>query len=126
MSRPTLTAPRLGYRYAELPARLRCSIATVKRRAARRDLPTVHLSERLRIVPADGLARLLGTPPLELEGDALLSAPAVARCLGISGAQAHRLIRGGRIPSVPWGSGRRTPIGKLHGWLTERTEGGGS
>ncbi len=124
MSRPAPQIPRLAYRYAELPGRLGYSLVTIKRHAAAGTLPTVHLAKRLRVVPVDGLAQLLGTAPLEVEGDALLSGPQVAVALGISNAQAHRLTKAGILPSVPWSSTRRVPLARLRTFLLEQMQGG--
>jgi hypothetical protein len=124
MKKALAKLPRLAVRYSRAAPTLGRSTITIKRRAASGQLPTIPLGERCRRISVPGLRRLMGQKALEPGIDRLLSGVEVAAVLDVSASTASRLIRSGVLPSVPWGSGARVPLGRLEVFIAERTEGG--
>ncbi len=114
---------RLCLRFREVAWLLGLSEVTVKRHAAKGQLPTVLIGERSRRIPTDALHKLTGSTAVQFSEDRILSGPEVAGVLAISSAQAALLIRCGDLPTVPWGRGRRVPLGRLRSYIKENTEG---
>ncbi len=113
----------LALRYREVASSLGISESTVKRRVLRKQLPIVIIGERSIRIPTEAFHKLIGSPVQLIIDDRILSGPEVAIVLGISSAQAARLIRSGTLPTVPWGRKKRVPLGRLRTYIEENTEG---